>query len=105
MRPPHAVSIDLAEIARSEKPEGLLAGFNRRELAKGYLLSGPNCATNQVFIVRSGRLKVYISGGNRELSLGYLECGDIYTTHTPTYVQAVAPSSIWVADTRLFARS
>ncbi len=104
MRPPHAVSIDLAEIARSETPEGLLAGFNRRELAKGYLLSGPNCATNQVFIVRSGRLKVYISGGNRELSLGFLECGDIYTTHTPTYVQAVAPSSIWVADTRLFAQ-
>jgi CRP-like cAMP-binding protein len=57
-----------------------------------------------VFIVHSGRLRVYLAGENRELSLSFLEAGDIYTTHTPTYVEAVTPTSIWVMGTQEFAR-
>jgi CRP-like cAMP-binding protein len=97
--------LDLADFARHSSPQGLFDGFSYRDLPEGYLLSTPKRATDEVFIVRSGRLKVYLAGANRELSLGYLEAGDIYTTHTPTYVRTVAPSGLWVTDTRCFART
>ncbi len=102
MHPP--ASLDLATLARAEQPDGLLAGFELRELPKGHLLSTPDSPRDQVFIVRSGRLRVYLAGENRELSLSFLEAGDIYTTHTPTYVQTVAPTALWVMETQAFAR-
>jgi CRP-like cAMP-binding protein len=81
-----------------------LSGFQRRELSKGQLLSTPDSPRDQVFIVDSGRLRVYLAGENRELSLAFLEAGDIYSTHTPTYVHAVAPTVLWTIDTAAFAR-
>ncbi|MDR3394343.1 MAG: Crp/Fnr family transcriptional regulator [Parasulfuritortus sp.] len=102
--PPHAAAIDLNALARADQPNGLLTGFQPLDLAKGQLLSTPNDPQDQVFVVRSGRLRVYLAGENRELSLSYLEAGDIYTTHTPTYVEAVAPTLLWVMDTPSFAR-
>lgn len=99
---PHLAKPDLAAFA--EGGGGLLDGFTQRELAKGCLLSTPSCPRNQVLVVRDGRLRVYLVGDNRELNLSFLEAGDIYTTHTPTYVQAVAPTSLWLIDTAAFAR-
>jgi CRP-like cAMP-binding protein len=86
--------------AGAQPPEGFIV----RKLAKGHLLSTPESPCDQVFIVRSGRLRVYLAGTHRELSLSFLEAGDIYSTHTPTYVRAVAPTVLWIADTRDFAR-
>src|SRR5574343_892368 len=83
---------------------GLLDGFSLRNLAKGCLLSTPADPRNQVLMVHTGRLRVYLAGDNRELNLSFLEPGDIYTTHTPTYVEAVAPSTIYLIDTADFAR-
>lgn len=94
----------MAALARAAQPHGWLDGFALRELPKGYLLATPGVQRDQVFIVRSGRLRVYLAGANRELSLSFLEAGDIYTTHTPTYVETVAPSALWIIDTATFAR-
>lgn len=99
----HLASPDLAAMTQ-DPATGLLAGFTLRELAKGYLLSTPECPYNQVLMIRSGRLRVYLAGDNRELNLSFLEAGDIYTTHTPTYVEAVVPTSLWLIDTPAFAR-
>ena len=95
---------NLADIARDSPSDGLFAGFCYRHLPKGYLLSTPDRTTDNVFIVCSGRLKVYLAGENRELSLGYLEAGDVYATHSPVYVRTVAPSNLWIGDTETFAR-
>lgn len=89
------------DIARSG---GLLEGFELRKLPKGHLLSTPEAPRDQVFLVQSGRLRVYLAGANRELSLSFLDAGDIYSTHTPTYVRTVAPTTLWVIDTPSFAR-
>lgn len=99
----HLAKPDLAAMAQ-DATAGLLAGFTLRDLPKGCLLSTPEFPHNQVLMVRSGRLRVYLAGDNRELNLSFLESGDIYTTHTPTYVEAVVPSSIWLIDTPTFAR-
>jgi len=86
------------------QPTGFLAGFTLRHLPKGFLLSTPGSPADQVFVVRSGRLRVYLTGESRELSLSFLEAGDIFSTHTPTYVEAVAPTTIWITGTSAFAR-
>ncbi len=96
----HLAKPDLATIAQG----ALLDGFTLRDVPKGYLLSTPDSPHNQVLMVQSGRLRVYLAGDNRELNLSFLEAGDIYTTHTPTYVEAVVPTSIWLIDTPTFAR-
>lgn len=78
--------------------------FSRRALHKGELLSTPNAAKNQVFIVQDGRLRVYLTDSNRELTLCFLDPGEIYTTHTPTYVEAAISSTILVTDTAKFSQ-
>jgi CRP-like cAMP-binding protein len=81
----------------------LLKDFTSRALPAGYLLSTPQQSSNLVFLVRSGRLRVYLAGENRSLTLSFLEPGDIYTTHTPTFIETVEPTSLWVTETAEFA--
>jgi CRP-like cAMP-binding protein len=82
----------------------LLDGFCRKEVSAGFLLATPGDTRDQVFVVESGRLRVYLAGENRSLTLSFLEPGDIYTTHTPTYIEAVAPTVLRVMETSGFAR-
>jgi CRP/FNR family transcriptional regulator, carbon monoxide oxidation system transcription regulator len=94
----------LHTLASQTEGTGAASGFERRDLPKGGLLSTPAAPRNQVFLVQSGRLRVYLAGENRELTLTFREAGDIYTTHTPTYVEAVAASTLWLMETATFAR-
>ncbi len=94
---------DFAEGVGYLSPD-LLQGFVRRELPAGYLLAAPQQTRDEVFIVHRGRLRVYLTGENRALTLSFLEPGDIYTTHTPTYVETVAETVLWVMPTGDFAR-
>lgn len=95
--------LDPAMLAHAGGPDSILSGFDLRHFHKGALLSTPGSARNQVFIVHSGRLRVYLAGADRELNVSFLEAGDIYTTHTPMYLQAAAPTALWMMDTRTFA--
>jgi CRP-like cAMP-binding protein len=81
----------------------LLNGFTSRSLPAGYLLATPQQSNDEVFLVQSGRLRVYLAGENRSLTLSFLEPGDIYSTHTPTYVETVEPTSLRVIRTAAFA--
>lgn len=92
---------------RNEAFSGLpewLDGFTRRELPNGYLLSFPGNQEDFVFFVLSGRLKIFLAGENRELSLGFLGPNDLYATHTPTYVRCVTTVSLWHMETAVFLR-
>ena len=82
----------------------LLREFEYRKIAAGYLLATPQQKQDQVFIVATGRLRVYLVGENRTLTLSFLEPGDIYTTHTPTYVEAVEATALWLMDTAEFSQ-
>lgn len=85
-------------------PPGFLTGFVARSLAKGHLLSTPADPLDQVFIVRRGRLRVYLANETRELSLAILGAGDLFSTHTPTFVRTLEPTELWLIGTREFAR-
>lgn len=78
------------------------AGFVARRLARGQVLCAPGNCRNLVFFVASGRLRVHLSGANRELTLAFLEPGDVYSTHSPAWVTAAAAATVWTLDTRAF---
>jgi CRP-like cAMP-binding protein len=88
-----------------DSPPGqdFLSAFRERPVCKGQAISSPEHPRNQVFILRSGRLRVYLSTGQRELTLAFLEPGDVFTTHTPTFVEAVDDSVLSLIDTPQFA--
>lgn len=88
-----------------ESPDGapLLAAFQRRPIRRGQAISRPGQRDDLVFVVRSGRVRVYLSSEQRELTLALLDRGDVYTTHTPAWVMATEPGELLVMNTRAFA--
>lgn len=101
--PVHAMPAPGNEAAQAFPP-GFLEGFVTRSLAKGHLLSTPTDSLDQVFVVRRGRLRVYLANETRELSLAILGPGDVFSTHTPTFVRTLEPAELWLIGTREFAR-
>ncbi|WP_085316894.1 Crp/Fnr family transcriptional regulator [Derxia lacustris] len=88
-----------------DSPEGaaFLADFRPRDCARGELISRPGDGSDSVFVVRSGRVRVYLADELREVTLAFLEPGDVFSTHTPTFVMAVQPSRLALIDTRRFS--
>lgn len=74
-------------------------GYRRREI-----IFGPNEDEDLVFVVVSGRVRIFFAHEDKELTLSILRPGDIYTTHTRAYVQAYKDSTILVADTHAFRK-
>ncbi len=79
----------------------LLQGFHQRTLASGELLGAPGMARNSVFIVRSGRIRVFLAFEDKEYTLTFLEAGDIYSTHSGAYLQATQITEVMVGETAL----
>lgn len=88
---------------QTEAGRGFLQGFERVSYAKGQLIATPGSSLDRVFIVLSGRVRAYLANDERELTLSFLEPGDIFSTHTPTYLASVGASSIVAMETRRFA--
>lgn len=89
---------------RRSFPPGFLDDFSVRILAKGELLSTPAQPSNQVLVVHSGRLRVYLASDSRELSIAYLLPGDLFSTHAPTFLRAVERSEVRLIEAPRFAR-
>lgn len=79
----------------------LLQGFHQRSLVDGELVGTPNATRDSVFIVRTGRIRVFLAFEDKEYTLTFLEAGDIYSTHSTAYLQAVKPTEILVGSTAL----
>lgn len=60
----------------------------------GEFLVSPLIADNRVFIIQQGRARIYLSGESKEMTLGYLNAGTPYVTHTRAWVQAVEPTTV-----------
>jgi CRP/FNR family transcriptional regulator, carbon monoxide oxidation system transcription regulator len=84
--------------------EALRAHFAPRQLARGEMLALPEQRSDQVFVVQRGRLRVYLASDDKELSLVYLEPGDVFSTHTRAYVQAVDESEVLGTGVATFAQ-
>jgi CRP-like cAMP-binding protein len=61
-------------------------------------------AEDLVFIVKRGRVRVYLAYEEKEFCLAVLGPGDIYSTHTRAFVQAIEDAELLVAPAAAFAR-
>ncbi|WP_395665894.1 Crp/Fnr family transcriptional regulator [Methylocella sp.] len=75
----------------------LRARFVEKTMPKGALFRDQDRA-DRVFVVLSGRLRVYLATEDRELSLSYLTEGDIFSTHTRAQLAAAEESRLLLAE-------
>jgi CRP-like cAMP-binding protein len=88
----------------SEELDVLLRDFRKRSIDGNNILSYPEDADNRVFYVASGRLRVFLSYGDKVFTLALLHPGDIYCTHTRAFVEAIENSEVYVCDLQTFSR-
>ncbi|MHA2939168.1 Crp/Fnr family transcriptional regulator [Vibrio sp. RC27] len=85
--------------------EMFLTDFKTKKLKSGEMLSHPQDSDNRVFYIIKGRLKVFLSYGDKIFTLAFLSPGDIYCTHTRAFVEALDVSEIKACDLQLFSKS
>lgn len=87
-----------------EKPvyEELRKVLRPRRFARKAMLFEPLARENLVFIVRSGRVRVFLAYEEKEFCLAVLGAGDMYSTHTRAHVQAIEDVEILAAPAEVF---
>lgn len=65
-------------------PEGHRKRYEAREV-----IVSPGHEENRVFVVEQGRARICLFSGSREQTLGHLQPGSVYVTHTPAWVEAL----------------
>ena len=89
-----------------KRPEfaDLLSSLVPTRFQKGAFVCQPGIGDDRIFVVESGKVRVYLGYEDKEFSLGILTKGDIYSTHTGTFVEALEPSSLLMTDVSTFRR-
>ncbi len=88
----------LSELDKSEN-SSFLAEFTDIHYPKNNLIYSPGHDKDLVFIVKKGRLRLYLAVEDKEFSLAILEPGDIYATHTRAHVQTLEDVTLMVIPT------
>lgn len=98
---------DVNLLVELEKPEyaSLKKRFTRRSFPKDALAFHSMEGKSRVFVVCSGRARVFLSYEDKEFTLAILGPGDVYSTHTRAGVQALTPLELLVTDADTFRRS
>lgn len=95
-------AINLIELLNQQQHNHILQQFRSKRCPKGSQVSGPDKASDDVLIVSAGRLRVFLSYEGREFTLYYLEEGDIFSTHTRAFIEAVKDSVILLTPIKAF---
>ncbi|MHB8132054.1 MAG: Crp/Fnr family transcriptional regulator [Mobilitalea sp.] len=94
----------LIEIIDSPEYSGLLSIFHEKNYKKKHIIFHPNHTENNVFIVKKGRIRVFLCFNDKEFTLSILEAGDIFSTHTRAYTQALEDCTLLVGKTEDFGK-
>lgn len=86
--------MNMIELLKDPKYEGFLDEFRCKQYSKGQVISLPGTGNNEVLLVLSGRVRVYLSYEGREFTLCFLEPGDIFSTHTRAFLEASKESAL-----------
>lgn len=89
-------------LSKGEGNQGLLSQFTACRFLKRQLLFIPYHEENLIFLVKNGRLRVYLSLKGKEISLAILGPGDVYSTHTRAHVEALEDTTILTCPTEAF---
>lgn len=82
----------------------VLSGFKERHYPKKHQISTPFDDCDSIFIVKSGRLRIFLSYEDREFTLALLEPGDIFSTHAQAYAETLEESIILNGPTQDFQK-
>ncbi len=95
-------NIDLLRLFESPEYAEVAKGFKEQKYGKKTVICTPYDEANRIFIVKNGRLRVFLSYEDREFTLALLEPGDIFSTHTRAFAEALDESVILLGNTRQF---
>ncbi|MFO7718228.1 MAG: Crp/Fnr family transcriptional regulator [Desulfohalobium sp.] len=70
--------------------------------ASGNMVTAGPQDPNSIFLVESGRLRVYLAYGDKEFTLAHLRAGDIYSTHPRTLITTLEPTVLHFIPTHRF---
>lgn len=93
----------LAELERPELAE-MRKAFHLRSYPKGHIISRPDSTENLVFIITSGKIRVYLAYEVKEFTLAILGPGDIFSTHAGVYVEAFEETQLLAASIEVVSR-
>lgn len=91
--------IDVLAFLRQPGLEELASCFQLRSYPKKSLIFSPNHAEDLIFIVASGRARLFLAYEDKEFALAILERGDVYSTHTRAQVSALEDTTLLCART------
>lgn len=91
----------LQELAKPEY-NGVLEEFSPVSYSKNMMISTPGQGEDLVFIVKKGRVRVYLAFEDKDFSLAILGEGDIYSTHTKAYVSTLEDTELLAIPTAKF---
>jgi len=97
-------SINLIQELQHKEYEQLCADFTERKYRKGRLIYAPGHDEDLVFIMKQGRIRIYLAMEDKEFSLTILGPGDIYATHTRAHVAAIDDVTLLAMPTMRFHR-
>lgn len=95
-------ALNLIKLLNQQPHHRIMQQFRSKRCPKGNRVSSPDTASDDVLIVSSGRLRVFLSYEEREFTLYYLEEGDIFSTHTRAFIEAVKDSIILLTPIKTF---
>lgn len=90
--------INLLDELRRPELEDLRRNFRERSVRKGSIIFRPDEEEDLVFIISSGRVRIYLGYEDKEFTLGILNPGDLYSTHADCYVQALEDTALLTTD-------
>jgi CRP/FNR family transcriptional regulator, carbon monoxide oxidation system transcription regulator len=88
----------LTELGKTENKD-FLAEFSNINHSKNRLIYSPGYHEDLVFIVKKGRVRIYLAVEDKDFSLAILEPGDIYATHTRAHVEALEDVTLMLIPT------
>ena len=88
----------LTELSKPEN-KNLLAEFTDINYPKNNLIYSAGHDRDLVFVVKKGRLRLYLAVEDKVFSLAILEPGDIYVTHTRAHVETLENVTLMVMPT------
>jgi CRP/FNR family transcriptional regulator, carbon monoxide oxidation system transcription regulator len=93
------------DILENPEHDGFFKSFTVRKFAEREIVCNADTAENDIFIVLSGELRVYLSYEGREFTVFTLEPESFFATHSKMNIVAKKPSEILVTSIGTFQRA
>jgi len=87
-------SVNLIETLESADYQEFYTIFMEKRHHRRELISSPLQEENLVFLVKTGRVRVFLAYEDKEFTLSVLERGDIFSTHTRAFAQALDEETV-----------